>query len=79
LSQSILIDPEKDAERQKAAADEKEQQASAGENSDGANADDSIPEKYRGKSPEEIIEMHVNAERELGRARNEVGHYRNLV
>lgn len=38
-----------------------------------------IPEKYRGKSQREIIEMHVNAERELGRARNEVGTVRKLA
>lgn len=38
-----------------------------------------IPEKYRGKSVQEIIDMHVNAERELGRARNEVGTVRRLA
>lgn len=38
-----------------------------------------LPEKYRGKSPEEIAQMHINAEKELGRLRNEVGSYRGLV
>ena len=42
-------------------------------------ADDSLPEKYRGKTPQEIAEMHMNAEKELGRVRNEVGTYRGLV
>ncbi len=38
-----------------------------------------IPEKYRGKSLTDIIEMHRNAESELGRARNEVGTVRKLA
>ena len=40
---------------------------------------DDIPEKYRGKTAAEIAEMHMNAERELGRARNEVGTVRKLA
>lgn len=38
-----------------------------------------LPEKYRGKTAAEIAEMHMNAEKELGRMRNEVGTYRGLV
>jgi len=38
-----------------------------------------IPEKYRGKSVEEIIDMHSNAERELSRLGNELGENRKLV
>jgi hypothetical protein len=38
-----------------------------------------VPEKYRGKSLTDIIEMHRNAESELGRARNEVGTVRKLA
>lgn len=40
--------------------------------------DDGLPEKYRGKTAKEIAEMHMNAESELGRARNEVGTLRRL-
>lgn len=40
---------------------------------------DALPEKYRGKSVEQVADMHMNAERELGRVRNEVGTYRGLV
>jgi len=39
----------------------------------------SLPDKYAGKSAQEIAEMHMNAEKELGRMRNEVGSYRGLV
>jgi hypothetical protein len=41
--------------------------------------DFTLPEKYVGKSAEEIAKMHMNAEQELGRVRNEVGTYRGLV
>lgn len=38
-----------------------------------------LPEKYRGKTLAEVVEMHRNAESELGRARNEVGTIRRLA
>ena len=40
---------------------------------------DTLPEKYKGKTLPEIIEMHRNAESELGRARNEIGNVRRLA
>ena len=40
---------------------------------------DALPDKYRGKTVEQVAEMHQNAEKELGRVRNEVGNYRGLV
>jgi hypothetical protein len=38
-----------------------------------------LPEKYTGKTVEEVAKMHINAEQELGRVRNEIGTYRGLV
>jgi hypothetical protein len=38
-----------------------------------------IPDKYQGKSVEEVIEMHRNLEKEYGRQSSEVGTYRELV
>jgi hypothetical protein len=38
-----------------------------------------IPDKYVGKSVEDVIEMHRNAESALGRANSEVGNLRGLV
>jgi hypothetical protein len=40
---------------------------------------DDLPEKYRGKSIQDIIAMHQNAESELGRKNNEVGVIRKLA
>ena len=41
--------------------------------------EDDTPEKYRGKSPKEIIRMHQEAEKLLGRQSSEVGELRKLV
>lgn len=38
-----------------------------------------IPDKYQGKTIEQVIDMHQNLEREYGRQANEVGTYRGLV
>lgn len=38
-----------------------------------------LPEKYRNKSLEDIVEMHRNAESELGRRANELGQYKKLT
>jgi hypothetical protein len=43
------------------------------------NGTPTIPEKYQGKSLEEVIDMHMNAEKEIGRQANEVGTYRDLL
>jgi hypothetical protein len=43
------------------------------------NEDDDIPEKYRGKSAKEIIRMHQEAEKVLGRHSSEVGELRKVV
>ena len=41
--------------------------------------DEDIPEKYRGKSIREVIEMHQSAERVLGRQGNEIGQIRSVL
>ena len=38
-----------------------------------------VPSKYRGKTTEQVIEMHQNAESRLGEIQNEVGQLRGLV
>lgn len=40
---------------------------------------DQVPEKFRGKSMADVIEMYRNSESELGRARNEIGNVRRLA
>lgn len=45
----------------------------------GDQTDESVPEKFRGKSAKEIIDSYQSLETELGRARNEIGTNRRLV
>lgn len=40
---------------------------------------DSLPDKFRGKSMEDIVRSYVNVEKELGRSRNELGELRKLA
>ena len=46
---------------------------------DTVDEEDDTPEKYRGKSPKDIIRMHQEAEKLLGRQSSEVGELRKLV
>lgn len=39
----------------------------------------SIPEKFKGKTAEEIAEAYVNLESEVGRMRNDLGDYRSMT
>jgi hypothetical protein len=43
------------------------------------SVDDDIPEKYRGKSAKDLIRMHQEAEKVLGRHSSEVGELRKVV
>jgi len=38
-----------------------------------------VPEKFKGKSAEEIAKSYIELEREFGRVRNDVGEYRSLT
>ena len=44
-----------------------------------AATEQAVPDKYKGKSTEQVIEMHQNAEQRLGQIQNEVGQLRGLV
>lgn len=41
--------------------------------------DDALPEKYKGKSAKEIAQMHIEAEKLIGRQGTEVGQLRRIV
>ena len=43
------------------------------------NKEDDVPEKYRGKSAQEIIKMHQEAEKLIGKQAQEVGEVRKLA
>lgn len=66
MARDLIVDPE---------AKEVETKTDATEES----LEDKLPEKYRGKSAAEIVRMHQESERELGRFRNEIGQLRGLT
>jgi hypothetical protein len=43
------------------------------------NTEDDLPEKYKGKTPKEIIAMHQEAEKLIGKQGSEVGELRKVV
>ena len=49
------------------------------ESVDSQDEDEDVPDKYRGKSAKEIVRMHQEAEKLLGRQSSEVGELRKLV
>lgn len=46
---------------------------------DTSKAENTLPDKYKDKTVEQVAEMHMHAEKELGRKNNELGTYRGLV
>lgn len=49
------------------------------EESQETTVEDELPDKYRGKSVKELVEMHQNAEQALGKQSSEVGELRKVV
>lgn len=77
-----MVDPEqieREAAEAAEAAAKANAEAKAPEGSTEPADDDDIPEKFRGKSPKELVEMYRNAETELGRKNNEIGMIRKLA
>lgn len=58
--------------------DEQQQQGQA-PSSDTDNGQQTIPDKYQGKSIDEVVQMHQEAEKLLGRQSSEVGELRKVV
>jgi hypothetical protein len=58
---------------------QQEQPAPKDKETQAPDPEPSIPEKYQGKSIEDVIDMHRNAESALGRNANELGQYKQLT
>jgi predicted RNA-binding protein YlqC (UPF0109 family) len=59
--------------------EEKQEEVAATEPVAEEQVQEDVPEKYRGKSAKEIAQMHMEAERLIGRQGSEVGELRRLV
>lgn len=83
MARAQLLDiPEESEETQVAQEPEQLQeipQEELQEDAQPTNEDDDIPEKYRGKTAKELVEMHQNAEQALGKQSSEVGELRKVV
>jgi hypothetical protein len=70
MSHNIIVEPNNEDEND----GQEDRQAETQE-----AAESQVPEKYKGKTLEQVIEMHQNAEKKIGQQANEVGTYRELV
>jgi len=75
MATSIIVDPDQNETELQAETDA----ALAGTTAANEAKTEELPEKYRGKSIQDVIEMHRNAESELGRKNNEIGQVRKLA
>src|SRR5210317_2274753 len=78
MSRAQLIDERMDEEVNDAAALEPEEQFESQEE-EVAQAEPNLPEKYQGKSLEDVVQMHQEAEKLLGKQSSEVGELRKVV
>jgi hypothetical protein len=76
MSDSIIVEPTESPNEEQEA-----QEASTATKVTAAEvvAEPELPSKYKGKTFEEVMQMHQNLEKEYGRQANEVGTYRELV
>ena len=57
----------------------KQEQATPEQEPEPEDTEDDIPEKYKGKSVKDIVRMHQEAERAIGKQGSEVGELRRIV
>ncbi len=84
MSRAMMIDPQPeeenvDAIEQNEVQEDEIQQEATAEVEQPQVEEPSLPEKYQGKSLEEVVQMHQEAEKLLGRQSSEVGELRKVV
>jgi hypothetical protein len=78
MSRATLVDPQPEVEN----ADDINEEANETqyeEEAEQPQEQSTVPEKYQGKSLEEVVQMHQEAEKLLGRQSGEVGELRKVV
>ena len=78
MSRAQLIDERPEEETNETQAVEQEEQFESQEE-EVAQPESTIPEKYQGKSLEDVVQMHQEAEKLLGKQSSEVGELRKVV
>ena len=82
MSRAMMLDPQPEEENVdiiENEVDEIQQEEEVSEVEQPQVEEPSLPEKYRGKSLEEVVQMHQEAEKLLGRQSSEVGELRKVV
>ena len=81
MSRATMLDPQPEEDKVDAIENEAEeiQQEATAEVEQPQVEEPSLPEKYQGKSLEDVVKMHQEAEKLLGRQSSEVGELRKVV
>ena len=81
MSRATMLDPQPEKDKVDAIENEAEeiQQEATAEVEQPQVEEPSLPDKYQGKSLEEVVQMHQEAEKLLGRQSSEVGELRKVV
>jgi len=79
MSRATMIDSQPEEDNVDTIENEVEETQLEEEEVEQPQEDPTVPEKYQGKSMEEVVQMHQEAEKLLGRQSSEVGELRKVV
>ena len=79
MSRATLVDPQPEVENADDINEEANETQYVEEQTEQPQEQSTVPEKYQGKSLEEVVQMHQEAEKLLGRQSGEVGELRKVV
>ena len=79
MSRATLVDPQPEVENADDINEEANETQYVEEQTEQPQEQSTVPEKYQGKSLEEVVQMHQEAEKLLGRQSSEVGELRKVV
>jgi hypothetical protein len=79
MSRATLVDPQPEVENADDINEEANETQYEEEVAEQPQEQSTVPEKYQGKSLEEVVQMHQEAEKLLGRQSGEVGELRKVV
>ena len=79
MSRATLVDPQPEVENADDINEEANETQYVEEQTEQPQEQSTLPEKYQGKSMEEVVQMHQEAEKLLGRQSGEVGELRKVV
>ena len=79
MSRATMLDPQPEEDKVDAIENEAEEIQQEPEVEQPQPEESKVPDKYQGKSLEEVVQMHQEAEKLLGRQSSEVGELRKVV